>query len=73
MKTSCHDIGLDPVRLLAFCPANEDETYVLDVGDPLHPTYLTKIVNAALSRHHGAFMAPDGVTLVVESEYDHPP
>jgi hypothetical protein len=73
MKTSCHDIGLDPVRLLAFCPANEDETYVLDVREPMRPAYLSKIVNAALSRHHGAFMAPDGVTLVLESEYDHPP
>ena len=73
MKSSCHDIGLDPVRLLAFCPANEDETYVLDVREPMRPAYLSKIVNAALSRHHGAFMAPDGVTLVLESEYDHPP
>jgi hypothetical protein len=73
MKTSCHDIGLDPVRLLAFCPANEDETYVLDVSDPLRPAYVSKIVNAALSRHHGALMAPDGVTLVLEAEYDHPP
>jgi hypothetical protein len=73
MKTSCHDIGLDPVRLLAFCPAMEDETYVLDVREPMRPAYLSKVVNAALSRHHGAFMAPDGVTLVLEAEYDHPP
>lgn len=73
MKTSCHDIGLDPVRLLAFCPAFQGETYVLDVSDPMRPVYLSKVVNTALSRHHGALMAPDGVTLVVESEYDHPP
>ncbi|MGZ5410560.1 MAG: LVIVD repeat-containing protein [Aeromicrobium sp.] len=73
MKTSCHDIGLDPVRLLAFCAANQDETYVLDVRQPMRPGYLSKVVNAALSRHHGALMAPDGVTLVLESEYDHPP
>lgn len=73
MKTSCHDIGLDPVRLLAFCPAMQDETYILDVREPARPTYLGKVVNAALSRHHGALMAPDGVTLVLESEYDHPP
>lgn len=73
MKTSCHDIGLDPVRLLAFCPANEDETYVLDVREPMRPAYLSKIANRALSRHHGALMAPDGVTLVLEAEYDHPP
>ena len=73
MKTSCHDVGLDPARLLAFCAANEDETYVLDVSDPMHPKYLTKVVNPALSRHHGALMAPDGMTLVLESEYDHPP
>lgn len=73
MKTSCHDIGLDPVRLLAFCPANEDETYVLDVREPLRPAYLSTVVNGALSRHHGALMAPDGTTLVLQSEYDHPP
>jgi hypothetical protein len=73
MKTSCHDIGLDPVRLLAFCAANEDETYVLDVREPTRPGYLSRIVNAAMSRHHGALMAPDGVTLVLQSEYDHPP
>ncbi|MEX2011218.1 MAG: hypothetical protein WEF51_03155, partial [Chloroflexota bacterium] len=73
MKTSCHDIGLDPVRLLAFCPASQYETYVLDVTEPMRPAYLSKIVNAALSRHHGALMAPDGVTLVLEAEYDHPP
>lgn len=73
MKSSCHDIGLDPIRLMAFCPATEDETYVLDVTDPMRPAYLSTIVNAALSRHHGARMAPDGVTLVLEAEYDHPP
>ncbi|HTE66633.1 MAG TPA: hypothetical protein VK736_10310, partial [Candidatus Binatia bacterium] len=73
MKTSCHDIGLDPVRLLAFCPATLDETYVLDVSEPMRPAYLSTIVNAGLSRHHGALMAPDGVTLVLEAEYDHPP
>jgi hypothetical protein len=73
MKTSCHDIGLDPVRLLAFCAANDDETYVLDVREPMRPRYLSKIVNAAMSRHHGALMAPDGVTLVLQSEYDHRP
>jgi hypothetical protein len=73
MKSSCHDIGLDPVRLLAFCPAMQDETYVLDASDPKNPAYVSKIVNAALSRHHGARMAPDGVTLVLEAEYDHPP
>ena len=73
MKTSCHDVGLDPVRLLAFCPALEDETYILDVSVPTEPSYLGKITNAALSRHHGALMAPDGATLVLESEYDHPP
>lgn len=73
MKSSCHDIGLDPVRLLAFCPAMQDETYVLDVSEPMRPAYLSKVVNRALSRHHGALMAPDGVTLVLESEYDHPP
>jgi hypothetical protein len=73
MKTSCHDIGLDPVKQLAFCPASLDETYVLDVSDPMGPAYLSTIVNAALSRHHEARMAPDGVTLVLQAEYDHPP
>lgn len=73
MKTSCHDVGLDPARLLAFCAANEDETYILDVRDPTRPAYVATVVNAALSRHHEARMAPDGVTLVLESEYDHPP
>jgi hypothetical protein len=73
MRTSCHDVGLDPVRLLAFCPAMEDETYILNVSDAMHPTYAGKIVNAALSRHHGALLAPDGSTLVIQSEYDHPP
>lgn len=73
MKASCHDIGLDPIRLLAFCPAMEDETYVLDVSEPMRPEYVSKVVNPALSRHHGALMAPDGVTLVLQAEYDHPP
>lgn len=73
MKTSCHDFGLDPLRLLAFCPATLDETYILDVSEPTRPAYLGKIVNAALSRHHGARMAPDGVTLVLEAEFDHEP
>jgi hypothetical protein len=73
MKTSCHDVGLDPVRLLAFCAASEDETYVLDVSDPVRPAYVSTIHNAALSRHHGALMAPDGTTLVLQSEFDHPP
>lgn len=49
-KTSCHDVGLDPVRRLAFCPANEDETYLLDVSDPLGPRYVGSIVNATLGR-----------------------
>lgn len=73
MKASCHDVGLDPVRLLAFCPDLDDATYILDIRVPAHPTYVGKIVNAALSRHHGALLAPDGSTLVVQSEYDHPP
>ncbi len=73
MLTSCHDIGLDPVRLLAFCPAMDAETYILDVSDPLRPVYVNKIVNPALSRHHGALMAPDGATLVLQAEFDHPP
>ena len=73
MKTSCHDVGLDPVRLLAFCPAMEDETYILDVSAPMDAAYEGKVTNAALSRHHGALMAPDGATLVLQSEYDHPP
>jgi hypothetical protein len=73
MKTSCHDVGLDPVRLLAFCPAMDDETYILDVSVPRQPSYVAKITNAALSRHHGALMAPDGSTLVLQSEFDHPP
>jgi hypothetical protein len=37
MVTSCHDIGLDPVRELAFCPVTLDETYILDVSEPMQP------------------------------------
>jgi len=72
MKRRRTDIGPDPARLLAFCPAIEAETNILDVKDPNHPAYLGKIVNAALSRHHGALLAPDGTTLVLQSEFDHP-
>ncbi len=72
MTMSCHDIGLDPVRQLAFCPALDEETYILDVSTAIHPAYVGKIVNPGLSTHHGALMAPDGRTLVLQSEFDHP-
>lgn len=73
MTTSCHDVGLDPIRELAFCAAYLDETYILDVSDPLRPSYVTTINNPALSRHHAAQMASDGSTLVLQAEFDHPP
>ena len=73
MASSCHDIGLDPFRRLAFCAANLAETYILDVSDPRQPAYITTINNPGLSRHHAAQMASDGSTLVLQAEYDHPP
>jgi hypothetical protein len=64
----CHDIGLDPVRELAFC-ADIGTTHILDIADPMNPTLVTTIVNNGLSIHHGARLAGDGNTLVLGDEF----
>ena len=64
----CHDIGLDPVRKLAFCAAIES-TLIWDIADPYAPRAVSTIVNPGLSIHHGARLAPDGHTLVLNDEF----
>lgn len=64
----CHDIGLDPERELAFCAAIEN-TLVWDISDPDAPEHVSTIVNPKISIHHGARLAPDGTTLVLNDEH----
>lgn len=63
----CHDIGLDAERKLAFCAAVE-QTFIWDIADPRAPAQVSVIVNPAISIHHGARLAPDGTTLVLNDE-----
>lgn len=63
----CHDIGLDAERELAFCAAVE-QTLIWDISDPREPSHVSTIVNPGLSIHHGARLAPDGTTLVLNDE-----
>lgn len=63
----CHDIGIDPEREMAFCAAVE-QTHIWDVSDPEAPEEISTIVNPAINIHHGARLAPDGETLVVNDE-----
>lgn len=64
---ACHDIGLDPNRELAFCAAVE-QTLIWDISEPKQPTHVSTIINPAISIHHGARLAPDGKTLVLNDE-----
>ncbi|MGH3442025.1 MAG: LVIVD repeat-containing protein, partial [Nitriliruptorales bacterium] len=64
---ACHDIGLDPERELAFCAAVE-QTYIWDISDPTAPETIATIHNPAITIHHGARLAPDGTTLVLNDE-----
>ncbi|HWB71089.1 MAG TPA: hypothetical protein VG452_02645, partial [Egibacteraceae bacterium] len=63
----CHDLGLDPVRALGFCAAIAS-TLIWDLTDPRRPAEVAVIVNPAVNIHHGARIAPDGTTLVVQDE-----
>lgn len=63
----CHDIGLDVVNDRAFCAAL-DQTHIWDISDPRAPTTVSSIVNPAINLHHGARLAPDGRTLVLNDE-----
>lgn len=63
----CHDIGLDPDRELAFCAA-VTATFIWDISDARDPGHVSTIVNPLISIHHGARLAPDGETLVLNDE-----
>lgn len=72
---SCHDMGialdvesaLGTVQDLLFC-AGVTATYIWNIDDPKSPQPLGDIVNPAINIHHGARLAPDGKTLVVDDE-----
>lgn len=64
----CHDIGLDPVRELAYCAAI-GSTHILDISDPLKPTLVTTLRSDSMSIHHSARLAADGTTLVLGDEF----
>lgn len=66
-SAGCHDIGLDLARDRAFCAAVE-QTHIWDISDPRAPTEVSTIVNPAINIHHGARVAPDGRTLVLNDE-----
>lgn len=72
----CHDQGLafDVVdatgaeRDFIFCAAI-GTTIIWDITeDPLNPVHVSTIVNPSINIHHGARLAPDGVTLVLNDE-----
>ncbi|MEX2500963.1 MAG: hypothetical protein WD336_01195, partial [Trueperaceae bacterium] len=72
----CHDQGLafDVVdatgaeRDFIFCAAI-GTTIIWDITeDPLAPKHVSTIVNPSINIHHGARLAPDGVTLVLNDE-----
>lgn len=65
----CHDIGVASLdtRALAFC-AGVEQTFVWDVSLPLQPTHVSIAVGPPESIHHGARLAPDGRTLVLNDE-----
>lgn len=65
----CHDIGLDPARRLAFC-AGELNTRVWDISEPRSPVRISTIEEPAITNHHGARLAADGTTLVINDEFD---
>ncbi|MBW3663416.1 MAG: hypothetical protein KY469_09985 [Actinobacteria bacterium] len=65
----CHDIGVANLghRALAFCAAVE-QTFIWDVSDPMQPRHVANVVGPPESIHHGARLAPDGRTLVLNDE-----
>jgi hypothetical protein len=64
----CHDIGVANVdgRELAFCAA-VTQTFIWDIADPFAPKHVAT-VPALETIHHGARLAPDGRTLVLNDE-----
>jgi hypothetical protein len=64
----CHDIGVANLgsRALAFCAA-VTETFIWDITDPKAPKQVS-VVPAVETIHHGARLAPDGRTLVLNDE-----
>lgn len=64
---ACHDIGLDPDRRLAFCAA-ANHTFIWDISEPTMPEHVATIDNPDIEFHHGARLAPDGETLVLNDE-----
>jgi len=72
----CHDQGLafgvtdatGAERDLLFCAAI-GTTLIWDITeDPTNPVHVSTIVNPSINIHHGARLAPDGHTLLVNDE-----
>jgi hypothetical protein len=65
----CHDIGVAQLesRALAFCAA-VTQTFIWDISLPYQPTHVSTVLPAVESIHHGARLAPDGRTLVLNDE-----
>lgn len=65
----CHDIGVAEMehRDLAFCAAVE-QTFVWDITDPWNPKHVSTVLGPPETIHHGARLAPDGKTLVLNDE-----
>lgn len=67
----CHDIGVDPVRRLAFCGAFE-QGHIWDVSDARRPRGLATMTNDGIFHYHTMRLAPDGRTLVIAAEQTGP-
>lgn len=72
----CHDQGIahgvtdaqGNVRDLIFCAAITG-THIWDItADPRSPVHVATIVNPAINIHHGARLASDGTTLILNDE-----
>lgn len=72
----CHDQGLafdvtdaaGTTRDLLFCAAIGN-TLIWDITeDPTNPVHVSTIVNPSINIHHGARLAPDGHTLLLNDE-----
>lgn len=64
----CHDLTVWPDQDRAYCAAYE-QTLILDVSDPLHPTVLSAITNPLIWSHHTAFPILNHTVLVVGDEW----
>lgn len=64
----CHDLTVWPEAGRAYCAAYE-QTLILDVTDPLHPTVLTAITNPLITSHHTAFPILNHTVLVIGDEW----